>query len=213
MEAIAGLVDGIVAQASTVKFRECWKPTPEMVEIQKQKMISTGYLRLIPESFDKLARFMAYREAGMNRKGLVLWGDNGTGKTRWANHFARAKCRAAQEIVVSWRQHGSESALSFVSPCREYGAHLNHPGGDVLIDDLGAEHTLNDFGNKIEALADVIVDRYCWFSREMGKTYITTNLSPEQITKRYDDRIISRLYEMCTFIEFKGSDVRINSEF
>lgn len=77
---------------------------------------------------------------------------------------------------------------------------------DVLgLDDMGAER-VSDWS--IQMLYLLIDRRY----REMKKTYITSNLSLREIAEKLDDRISSRLAEMCEVMKFQGEDRRIKKQ-
>ncbi len=186
-------------------------PSEEEIAKQVALMTSRGYLRNEPEAFDKLARYMAVKAAGKARKGVLLWGGNGTGKTMWVSLFGPSMS-SSQDIVAAYRKWGMEEMLCWLSPTKEYAEYLNHKGSNVTIDDIGAEPTVCDYGTRLEVVGEAIVDRYCLFQRGKGITYATTNLSPNKIKARYDDRILSRLMELCNFIEFKGKDQRIESD-
>ena len=73
----------------------------------------------------------------------------------------------------------------------------------LFIDDLGTEN-LSEF--KLECLYDLLDHR---FTRKLP-TFITTNLSLNQIRERFFERISSRILGMCVPIELTGSDRRID---
>ncbi|MBO4726462.1 MAG: hypothetical protein J5598_02575, partial [Clostridia bacterium] len=70
--------------------------------------------------------------------------------------------------------------------------------------DLGAEPTIK---NSDEMLHTVINERY---SNNLPML-ITTNLSKDQVSTRYEDRILGRLYDKnrTAIIIFNGKDLRI----
>ena len=71
----------------------------------------------------------------------------------------------------------------------------------LVLDDLGAER-LTEWSK--EVLYKIINHRY-------EQRYIilaSTNLSVEELVERFDNRIISRLFEMCQGIIMKGADYR-----
>ena len=79
---------------------------------------------------------------------------------------------------------------------------------DLCIDELGDEPVLNDYGTKLDVMADAIMTRYNLFTRNGAKTLVSTNKAPDELERRYGTRVISRLYEMTTLIEFVGKDQR-----
>lgn len=77
--------------------------------------------------------------------------------------------------------------------------------GMVAIDDVGREQTsVLDYGNVLNPLIDLFEYRY----NNQLFTFITTNLKPEEIRKKYGDRIADRFNEMFGVISFKNSTYR-----
>jgi DNA replication protein DnaC len=74
----------------------------------------------------------------------------------------------------------------------------------LFIDDLGTESTTDYCREQVETLIDA---RYR--QRDVLRTYITTNLTLQDLVKRYSDRTVSRLAEMCYLHEFTGADRRM----
>ncbi len=141
----------------------------------------------------KVARQQAIDE----NKGIFIFGDTGTGKT-YALH-ALSKGRAMVDnftmLLSEFRDYMQKGF--YHDKIKEYTSQEY-----VFIDDIGAEKT-SDF--VIEFLYVLINKRY----ENMKRTVIGTNLSLDQLQQRYGDRIVSRLMEMCVFVELKGDDRRI----
>ena len=75
----------------------------------------------------------------------------------------------------------------------------------VILDDLGAESAVTDYGIKRETAAEFVV-RY---HREGGgRLFVTTNLTGEEIAERYTARLTSRIKELCIPLHLKGADKR-----
>ncbi len=112
--------------------------------------------------------------------GVLLSGPAGVGKT-WLLDLLGARLRPVSEIM-------------------DYGLRDLHiwydwtDGREVVIDDLGAEAIVNDYGTKEDLLKLVIAHRA---ERQKGRTSITTNLTAAQIAARYGDRTLSRILGMC----------------
>ena len=81
-------------------------------------------------------------------------------------------------------------------------------GNDICIDDIGTEPIATDYGAKDDIIKTVIAHRS---EQQQGKTFITTNLSKQQIMTRYGDRTMSRIYGMCDVYRVEGKDMRIDS--
>jgi DNA replication protein DnaC len=76
----------------------------------------------------------------------------------------------------------------------------------LLIDDLGAQK-ISEWSR--ESLYVLVDRRY----REKLPTIVTSNLDLDQISELIDDRIASRLAEMCTVMHLAGDDHRVPTAF
>ena len=75
----------------------------------------------------------------------------------------------------------------------------------LIIDDLGTEPaTAKVYGTEQTPIAEIINHRY----EAMLTTIITTNLNDDAIAKRYGERTIDRLREMCERLTFTGASYR-----
>lgn len=77
--------------------------------------------------------------------------------------------------------------------------------GPICIDDLGIESIVSEWGAKDDVLKTFIAYRA---ERVTARTYITTNLSSEEITDRYGDRTLSRIMGMCKAFKLTGTNRR-----
>jgi len=131
------------------------------------------------------------------KKGICLSGNVGTGKS---------------EIMRIFQQLLKGSPLSFkFATADAVGDYYAKTGnidkymiGNWCFDELGFENDKSHFGNRMNVMSKVIMNRY---SGGLGLyTHFTTNLNFSQIMQKYDNdgncRISSRLQEMCNFIEF-----------
>jgi len=73
----------------------------------------------------------------------------------------------------------------------------------LILDDLGAEKT-TDFAK--QAIYEIIDGRY----QAMKDTIITSNLSLQEISARFDDRIASRIAGMGKILKLTGKDRRLS---
>lgn len=74
----------------------------------------------------------------------------------------------------------------------------------IYIDDIGTEDNLNSYGNKRMPFAEL-----CDAAEKKGKLLIlTTNLSIDELTTRYGDRVVDRLIATTKAVPFTGGSLR-----
>lgn len=141
-------------------------------------------------------------------RGLWLEGNVGTGKT--------VLLKTYREFVnrTYYRPIGALNADKFrfnIFPCMSicfdfssngYDVLKSHAGRPAAYDDLGTEPaTANYFGTPVNVFEYLLQIRY---DRPDIRTHITTNLTPDDVAKRYGDRISDRCVEMFNRIELNG---------
>jgi DNA replication protein DnaC len=143
--------------------------------------------------------FKTFREEG---KGLLLFGSVGTGKTFLSACVANELInRGIPCLVTNFARIANEVQGLFEK--QEYYDNLNS-FPLLVIDDLSAERKTEYMQ---EIVFNVIDARY----RANLPLIVTTNLTREELMKPADltqQRIFSRLFEMCTPIEVSGKDRR-----
>ncbi len=135
---------------------------------------------------------------GKVTKGIMLVGKNGVGKTLLLTAYCNFR-----SIFWGSRINSLNSRLLVLS-IKENG-YDNYTKRDLMIDDLGKESKeLNDFGNKIQPISDLLAFRY-----DSGAlTFITCNYNMNTLTEFYGLTTTDRLKEMVNIIEFKGESLR-----
>lgn len=74
----------------------------------------------------------------------------------------------------------------------------------IYIDDIGTEDNLNSYGNKRMPFAEL-----CDAAEKKGNLLIlTTNLSIDELTQRYGDRVVDRLIATTKAVPFTGDSLR-----
>lgn len=139
-------------------------------------------------------------------KNLIFMGPTGTGKTFLSNCIAGKVLKNRHSVMAV-------SSYSLVDALKN--AAFNGSGelkrfNEVellVIDELGMEQMLNNV--TVEMLFMVINERY----RKGYPVIINTNLTPQQMTERYTERITSRLFDKdkSKVLGFEGHDVRLKS--
>lgn len=150
---------------------------------------------------------------GRLNAGIYIAGNTGTGKS-WALEIMTAFCLIDDiQIFAGIKNrclHWSNFHVNEV--CDEYvksGDTQQYKNWQILgLQDLGAEPVESLYmGNRLEVLRQILE---CRGDRTDQITLITSNLpiNHEVLTKRYGDRVSSRLHEMCNYLEIKGQDRR-----
>jgi len=164
---------------------------------------ATGLEKIYRALAEYTAKFPAVK-----RKNLVFCGATGTGKTRAAQILFNALLNKKIDVLYT-------TAFGLVQSFQKY---VNTFGRDtdeidrflecglLIIDDLGTEPVIKNVSQ--EHIYNVLNERLL----KNRAFLITTNLDPNTIMERYDERIASRILstETSTVIEFRGSDMRLN---
>ena len=124
-------------------------------------------------------------------RGLMLMGECGLGKSTILNYVIPAIFRTRTNKILR------------SIPAKELGVVDRNKAPFIIIDDLGTESIKNDYGTKIDAVADAIS-----YAEDSSKTLlITTNLTPQALKERYDERTLDRLRK-CKVVIIKGKSFR-----
>ena len=142
----------------------------------------------------KVCRNYADHFKEMDGKGLVLYGDVGTGKTFFACCIANAlinrgiACRCTS-FIGQERPKEKEDLTQY---------------GFVVLDDFGAERSSSYMDEVVYSTIDTLYRRRIPFA-------ITTNMTGREMANASDPstkRVLSRLHETCVFYEVSGQDRR-----
>ena len=144
-------------------------------------------------------------EFGKEPRNVFLSGNTGLGKTHLSTAMAKRIIERGFDVLY-------ESAQNIISDF-EYDRFKTGRGDSgshaekylvcelLIIDDLGAEVS-NQF--TVACIYNIINTR---INRGLS-TIISSNLTPEQLRARYDDRITSRLLGEFIWMAFDGTDIR-----
>ena len=147
------------------------------------------------------------------RKGILLIGNCGTGKTRLMRAFQLlcAEFRGFQKfnflsvnelqdiVQFSERQDMARFRRCFYT----------NEASNLYLDDLGTEtKVLNYFGTQTYWLEKFILERYNVFSYYGIRLHASTNLSKDQLKAWYSERVYDRFKEMFNIVYLVGESYR-----
>jgi DNA replication protein DnaC len=153
------------------------------------------------------------------RKGIILKGPTGTGKTTimrlfslWLvnkpSRFRMVNCRDIQREAAA---NGFEALYKYTKFSYHYKNGYHRENGPVTycLDDLGAEDPTKFYGQEINVIQELIQDRYNEYQMTGMITHATTNINDGNIyEKNYGIRVRDRLREMFNFVELNGQSFR-----
>jgi DNA replication protein DnaC len=177
------------------------EPTDEMVRSMERRLSSAGWLREVAgeRDFDAAARACA-KVVANRRAGLFVWGGFGSGKTALVDALCSMLVRPPLWVGLGCAED-AELLDAGTWPCWNDEA----LGRCVVLDDLGAETTLSDFGIRRETAGEFVV-RY--HLRGTGRLFVTTNLSGQELEERYTMRVCSRIKDLMVPLHLTGADKR-----
>jgi DNA replication protein DnaC len=179
--------------AAEARTQAEWNATKAQVLVARLPEV---YRSAVPRHEKTTAWLERYR-AG-DRRGFTILGDHGSGKTWEAMSIARAllvedripvQTVTAPELLELLRPGGSGDIGQFkVAPV-------------FVLDDLGTERVTDWVDEQLYTIAGFRASRNL-------PMIITSNLEPDQIKKRYDARLVQRLFGGSTLLHIKGESIR-----
>ena len=142
-------------------------------------------------------------------RGLLLYGDCGRGKSIILTGVVPVLLAMKERMTVAI--HADEFSKPYDLALRMAGYDARMTNLDYLtrtaypiIDELGVEPLVNDYGEKYEGFNRVInaVERY------LRPLFLSTNLTREQLLRRYGERTFDRLTRLCRPVKFEGESLR-----
>ena len=138
-------------------------------------------------------------------KGILLAGGIGCGKTTIMRAFSSnplCTYRVIPARQISWQfaEHGFQIIREFTRPESIPINHYGHTETGTCFDDLGTEEERKHYGDKVNAMAEILLSRYD--NLPFNQTHITTNLNAGMIEQTYGSRLRSRMREMFNLIHF-----------
>lgn len=191
-------------QTKTINISE-----QEITEVQGN-LAAAGYEKgYDAKAHRELAEYCCRLEK-KDARGLFLFGHCGTGKTLFMQRFIRERLLTATDIMGGYLKSGLTQEWEEWVHGHYIDEAVRLPVKPLVIDDLGAEPTCRRFGETREILEHVLSARYLYWKDNGVKTYVTSNLTGQQLDDKYGRRITDRLREMCFVIKFDGKSARAN---
>ncbi|WP_034889663.1 hypothetical protein [Gillisia sp. Hel_I_29] len=140
-------------------------------------------------------------------KGILLYGDLGVGKSMLFEILHRmGKFLYGLNNKDFWFPKISTGSFvdQYMKSTKDNLSTFNldaYRQGNLYIDDLGFEKKA--FNNH-ELIGELLFERY----RNHALSFVTTNLSPKEISEKYGARIGDRLAEMFNIIKWEGESLR-----
>jgi len=166
---------------------------------------SVKFYEIMKRNFDFLKRYAESFEPSRSQS-ILLMGGTGLGKTHLSSAVARGAIERGGDVFYT----GAIDLFSTFETDRFRSSYSHEPNELIeryfecdllIIDDLGTE-MINQFS--VSTLYNLINDRLL----RKKPTVISTNLSKEDIQKKYTDRITSRLFGEYIVLQFFGTDIR-----
>lgn len=184
----------------------------DLIEKQSFDNFSLDFYKDSPETYERMSANLecakAYvRDFGKNKGNLLLVGTTGTGKTHVSTAIAREVIELGYDVIYDtvhniisdFEDDKFKSGYSYTEQKSQKYLECDL----LIIDDLGTEFS-NQF--TVSCLYNLLNTRI-----NHGKaTIVSTNLSPEELSAKYEGRIYSRLIGRSTVLLFVGRDHRLS---
>lgn len=222
---LTGLMASIFGQQKQRKVI----PYPLKVEDAKrlftaimQRELSVNEKEFVVESinaeiFGELVKYFTGNESKLNaNKGIYLYGPVGRGKTLIMQSLMVMCAAIEKKLEAAGEKYSSQkfqiinakSIVNELAQNKKPEAMKRYYSGVWCIDDFGAEDGYKLYGNDLNVVGDIIIERYQKYQQSGLLTHATSNIMPEEWKQKYGDRVESRLHEMFNVVKLLGEDKR-----
>lgn len=197
--------DPVAFKNSSSLFRRCCQlACPEFVVDERNREIMNEIFLYLIRGSEKLD----------SDKGLLLYGPVGTGKSTILKIIQLYDRYSNGRDQTGYYLSGGfpiESATFIANQYSRKGVDgiFKHDGLNGIglgIDEVGREPRVKYFGSEMDVIQYILQTRYD--NRRTCKTFITTNMFPDQFEPKYGEYIADRINEMFNVLEIKGSSRR-----
>jgi len=153
--------------------------------------------------------FEKIKEGYSLKKGLMIIGPAGTGKTHLMRNFQNnPRCSFSlikcSKVSTDFSEYGRESLKNY-SYCYDSSMRCYK---SKCFDDLGVEDIGIHFSDRCDTMLNVLLDLYDNARNSYCLIHVTSNLTPPQLEERYGTRLASRFKEMFNVLTLLGNDRR-----
>lgn len=170
---------------------------------------------IVKDAYKKVYNILKKDKTKRN-KGICIIGEIGAGKTAMMKVYQRLlKDTPMRFKLVNGYDLRDLSELYTTEQIKDsYGGGYF---GDLYIDDIGFASGVKRYGNDVNLIRDILIERYDLFISSGFRTHVSSNLvvalkndikEVPTLQKLYGERVIDRLKEMCELITFKGESQR-----
>ena len=153
--------------------------------------------RLVDKTFTKYKHLPEYDEvikwlSDTEGKGLFLIGNCGRGKS------------VIITGIIPLIFNAKIGKILKPIPARKLHTITEYKSPFIVVDDIGTEEIVNDYGTKIDAVENAIFEA----EDDLKLLLLTSNLDASSIKERYGDRIYDRIRRLCKVVFMKGGSLR-----
>lgn len=169
------------------------------------------------EKIDELIKYFIGEPGKLNpNKGVYLYGAVGRGKTRVMEAIMvmcntiekRLEANDRQFTSRKFQLKNAKSIVVELGESKSAQTIKKYYTGPLCIDDMGSEDSFKLWGNDMNVVGDIVVERYQRYQQSGLLTHATSNTLPADWTKKYGERVESRLNEMFNVVVLLGQDKR-----
>ncbi|WP_418604602.1 hypothetical protein [Hwangdonia sp.] len=189
-------------------------------DIVKKNIEAIFYYFLESDKFFECQNLQKDEPAPSFKKGLLLFGNVGVGKTHIMMVFEKIfKNYPPHRFTVIPTYKVVDKYESIITSADKDFFYQSFTNGTILFDDLSSEKMANNFGH-VNIMKEVLIRRSAIksSSKMNTKTHLTMNPLPGfendvngsllGLGENYDQRMVDRMYEMFNVIQFNGKSMR-----
>ena len=171
---------------------------------------------LTKEVYKKVYNRMVLGIKRKKSKGVFITGSIGIGKSAMMKVMQRLFKDTDRrfKLVTGYELKDLSEEMTIMQIKALYGASLKC---DLYIDDIGFSIDVKRYGNTVNIIAEIIMERYDLYVSSGFKTHFSSNIVADikdnernipTIKKLYGSRVLDRIIEMCDLVTWNGKSLR-----